>query len=94
MLHRTETNLSYTLATFGEARALKNFESWIVSTGLGFFKTEGDLVSDFHLYTEDIKKSDAPLRMAVLNTVVLGGSKIKVFLKYKLFHMSSRYNLY
>lgn len=56
MLHRTETNLSYTLATFGEARALKNFESWIVSTGLGFFKTEGDLVSDFHLYTERQKK--------------------------------------
>ena len=55
MLQRTETNFSYTLATFGEARDLKNFKSWIMSTCFGFSKSEGDLVSDFHLHTQDRK---------------------------------------
>lgn len=79
MLHRTKLNLLYALATFGEARALKNFMSWITSSCLGFSTTEGDVVSDFHLYTEDRKKSAASIKTAILNATCLAGYKIKLF---------------
>lgn len=46
----------YTSATFSGARALKNLKLWAASPCPAFSTSEGELVSDFHLYVQDRKK--------------------------------------